>query len=288
MLLSLAKVELKKTFAFYILLFLFFVFWNFFSFLSFFLFKNLEKFLEIYQEKIGLSILISSEQGNKTVNALVSEIKTFPFVKKVEVISPSELFEKWKEDLPSEILSLFKKEELLKTFPYLIKVYFSSPEYFRYFQEHFTLISKVFEDITYNNSKLNDLLNFAFFFRKVFWGLSLIWFIFYLIFLILLNFFINSFLKRNIQIFLLLGGSLFKLNLIRIIIFIVTMFIAYICSLFIYFYFTENLIIIFNFLKIYPNFKDNFHIIYFLIYTFFIVFIFPILIIFLSFWINEV
>ncbi len=288
MILSLAKVELKKTFAFYILLFLFFVFWNFFSFLSFFLFENLEKFLELYQEKIGLTIFVSSEQGNKTVNALISEIKTLPFVKKVEIISPSELLERWKNDLPFEIISLFDKDELLKAFPYLIKVYPSSYEHLKYFQEYFMLISKVLNNISYESSKLDNFLTFTLFFKKFFWGLAISWLIFYFLFLILLNFFINTFIKKNIKIFILLGGSFFKLNLIRIIIFVTTMAVAYICSFLLYFYFAKNLVFIFDFLKIYPDFKNLSHFIYFLIYTFFILLIFPILVIFLSSRINEI
>lgn len=285
--LSLAKIELKKTFAFYFLLFLFFIFWNFFSLLSFFLFKNIEKFLEVYQEKIGISIFVSSEQGNKTVNSLVSEIKNMPFVKKVEVIPPQELFKKWKDELPSEIFSFFKEEEISQTFPYLIKIYLSSPEYFKFFQEHFMIISKVFENIIYGNLKLKNILDFAFFYKKIFWGLALTWFMFYFIFLILLNFFINSLLKKNIKIFILLGGSLIKINLIRLIIFILTMIIGFICSLLIYFYFIENLTLIFSFLKIYPNLNNIKHVVFFFVYSFLILIFLPALTIFLSLWINE-
>ncbi|MCS7279760.1 MAG: hypothetical protein NZ530_06890 [Thermodesulfobacteriaceae bacterium] len=288
MLFSLAKVEFKKTFTFYILLFLFFIFWNFFSLLSFFLFKNLENFLKVYQEKLSINIFISSEPSNKTISSLISEIQTLPFVKKVEVVPPLKLLENWKKDLPPEVFSLFREEEILKNFPYLIRIYLSSPEHFLYFQEQFVLVSKVFKDITYENSKFNNILNFLFFFKKIFWGLALTWFIFYLVFLLLLNFFINSLMNKNIKIFILLGGSFIRLSLIRIILFIITMGLSFIISWFIYSYFIENLLLIFSFLKVYPNIKDVHHLLYFLIYLFFIIILFPTLIIlFLNFWMNE-
>ncbi|MDW8136392.1 MAG: hypothetical protein RMI74_06340 [Thermodesulfobacterium sp.] len=288
MLFSLAKVEFKKTFTFYILLFLFFIFWNFFSLLSFFLFKNLENFLKVYKEKLSINIFISSEPSNKTISSLISEIQTLPFVKKVEVVPPLKLLENWKKDLPPEVFSLFREEEILKNFPYLIRIYLSSPEHFLYFQEQFVLVSKVFKDITYENSKFNNILNFLFFFKKIFWGLALTWFIFYLVFLLLLNFFINSLMNKNIKIFILLGGSFIRLSLIRIILFIITMGLSFIISWFIYSYFIENLLLIFSFLKVYPNIKDVHHLLYFLIYLFFIIILFPTLIIlFLNFWMNE-
>jgi cell division transport system permease protein len=279
----LSKIELKQSIFYYLFLFLFFSFWNLFSLFILFFYLNIQNLLQTYEDKLPINLLIFSGTNPSNILNLSSEIKKIPYVKNIVVISPEELLEKSKKDLPSEILKIFSEEELKSQFPYILKIYPSSIKDYPALKAQLNLLTKTNSNMEISEPKFFKLIYFAYFFKLGFLVLAITWALFYLILLYFFNTLINSHLKSQTQIFLLLGGTLEKFKFLRFLFVVLILITAFIYSALVYFYISDNISSIIPFFKTYPNFSQVYHLLYFGIYIFLTVFFFPWLTIILSY-----
>lgn len=279
----LSKIELKQSIFYYLFLFIFFFFWNFFSLFIVFFYLNIQNLIQTYEDKLPINLLIFSETNPLNILNLSSEIKKIPYVKNIVVISPEELLEKSKKDFPSEILKVFSKEELKSQFPYILKIYPSSIKDYPTLKAQLSLLTKTNSNIEISEPGFFKLIYFAYFFKLGFLVLAITWTLFYLIFLYFLNTLINSYLKSQTQIFLLLGGTLKKFKFLRFLFVGLVLIAAFIYSALVYFYISDSLSSIIPLFKTYPNFSQEYHLLYFGIYIFLTIFLLPWLTIIVSY-----
>ncbi len=284
----LSKIELKQGIFYYFFLFLFFFFWNFFSLFVVYFYLNIQNILKTYQDKISINMLIFSKKNSSNIVSLSSEIKKNPYVKNVVIISPEELLKKSKKDLPPEILKSFSLRELKNQFPYVLKIYPSSVRNYQALRSQLNLLTKANSSIEILEPAIFKLMYFAYFFNFGFIVFAIIWALFYLIFLYLLNNMINSYLKNQTQIFLLLGGTLNKFKFLRSLFVGSILITAFAGSSFLYFYISDSISSIIPFFKLYPNFSEISHILFFVIYIFLAVFVLPLLAVILSYRNHEI
>uniref|UniRef100_A0A7V5XGI3 Cell division protein FtsX n=1 Tax=Thermodesulfobacterium geofontis TaxID=1295609 RepID=A0A7V5XGI3_9BACT len=279
----LSKIELKQSLFYYLFLFLFFFFWNLFSLFIVFFYLNIQNLLQTYEDKMPINLLIFSENNPLNILNLSSEIKKISYVKNIVVISPEELLEKSKKDLSPEILKIFSKEELKSQFPYILKIYPTSIKDFPNLKAQLNLLTKTNSNIEISEPGFFKLIYFAYFFKLGFLVLAITWALFYLIFLYFLNTLINSYLKSQTQIFLLLGGTLKKFKFLRFLFVGLVLIVAFIYSAFVYFYISDSISSILPLFKTYPDFSQEYHLFYFGIYIFLTVFFLPWLTIIISY-----
>ncbi|PMP67569.1 MAG: hypothetical protein C0190_03015 [Thermodesulfobacterium geofontis] len=284
----LSKIELKQSIFYYLFLFLFFFFWNFFSLFIFFFYLNIQNILQSYEDKVPINMLIFYENNPLNILNLSSEIDKNIYVKKVIIISPEELLEKSKNDLPPEILKIFSKDEIKSQFPYILKIYPTSIKDYPALRDQLNLLTKANPNIEILEPGFFKLIYFAYFFKLGFLILAITWFLFYLIFLYFLNTLINSYLKNQTQIFLLLGGTLKKFKFLRFLFVGLILITAFVYSALVYFYISDSISSIIPLFKPYPNFSKINHLLYFGTYIFLTVFFFPWLTIIMSYRKHEI
>lgn len=279
MLRYLGKIELKRSFIQYSMLFLFFIFWNFYLLTFFFLFVNTQKFLSFYKNYLWADILVY-EKNSETIKKLTTELKNFEYVKNLKIFPPEELYQKTKFELPS---ALFSEEEILSVFPYVIRVYVYSVKNLYSLKKYINFLSSLNPSIKLISEKPLKIFHLGSIFSKIFYILIFVWFTFYFFFLYLINQSLNEALKDQTQTFLLLGGGAFKLKLLRNFFFISILFIACIISSLCYFSFAKYMHLIFNFFEIYPDFSKSEHLYYFLVYISFVIILIPVITVHLSY-----
>lgn len=279
----LSKIELKQSITYYLFLFLFFFFWNFFSLFIFYFYTNIQNILNIYQDNLPINMLIFSENNTLNILKLSSEIEKMPYVKRITIISPEDLLKASKEDLPSELLKTFSQEEIKSYFPYILKIYPFSIKDYPILRDQLKLLTKTNSNIEISEHRLFKLVYFASIFKIGFIIFALTWAMLYIIFLYLLNNLLNSYLKHQTQIFLLLGGTLRIFKFLRFLFVGLILSVAFVGSFFLFFYISNNLSSIFAFFKFYPDLSNEKHLLYFIGYIFFAIFFFPWLTILISY-----
>ena len=279
----LSKIELKQSITYYLFLFLFFFFWNFFSLFIFYFYTNIQNILNIYQDNLPINMLIFSENNTLNILKLSSEIEKMPYVKKITIISPEDLLKESKEDLPSELLKTFSQEEIKSYFPYILKIYPFSIKDYPILRDQLKLLTKTNSNIEISEHRLFKLIYFASIFKIGFIIFALTWAMLYIIFLYLLNNLLNSYLKHQTQIFLLLGGTLRIFKFLRFLFVGLILSVAFVGSFFLFFYISHNLSSIFAFFKLYPDLSKEKHLLYFIGYIFFTIFFLPWLTILISY-----
>lgn len=220
-------------------------------------------------------MLIFSEKNPLNVLNLASEIEKIPYVKNIVIVPPDKLLEKYKNDLPPEILNSFSQEELKDEFPYILKIYISSIKNYQTLKDQLNLLTKANLNIEIYEPSFLKFIYFAYFFKLGFIVLAISWTLFYVIFLYFLNNLINSYLKSQTQIFLLLGGTLRKFKLLRFLFVVLILVAAFLYSTLLYFYISDGVSSLIPLFKTYPNFSKEVHILYFGIYVFFVIFFLP-------------
>ncbi len=247
----LSRLELKNSLIYYLFLLIFFFFWNFFSLFTIYLYTNFQKIADIYKNRVYLNLIIYSQKSdNTTVTNLVNNLKQLLHVKKVEVFPPEKIFQKIKNSLPSEIFKNYKKNEIINYFPYVVKIYPTSFKSYSLLKNQLQLLKSSNNKIDIYEAKISKMVNFAFVLKPGFFCFFIIWIVFYILFLLFFNYFLNSFLDKQIQIFILLGGSLNNFKIIRL--FFISAFssIAFIISTILFLYIANNLSNIFNITKL--------------------------------------
>ncbi len=244
---------------------------------------NVQNFLNLYQDQLHINLIIypSSEKNTLNISSLSSEIEKISSVKKIVVIPPEELIEK--EYLSSEFLKTFSQEEIKSYFPYILKIYPSSVKDYSLLKDHLSLLAKTNPDIEISEHKIFKLISLASFLKAGFLILIIIWMLFYLIFLYLINKFLNTYLKSQTQIFLLLGGTLRSFKFLRFLFVGLILLIAFGISFLLFFYVSQYVLSIFIFFKPYPNLSKILHLLLLGVYAFFVVAILPWLAIWMSY-----
>ena len=277
---SIAKLEFKKGFVYYFLLYLFFFFWSIFTLFGFFLYDNLASLNKNYLKKIGVSILVYPQE-NTNIENIKNILKKIEYIANVEIYPPQKVYNEIEKDLPEGFI---KNEEIEKIFPYLIKLSFKSVSDLSRIKKDLDLLQEVsvnkFEVI------LEPGFKYLFFIKYFHYGMViflLLWTVFYFLFFVFLNKALNNHLKNQIEIFQLLGGHIFKLKLIRALIIIFPLIIIWILSFVLYYLVSKNLIYFFPFLNFSPNFNNFYELLFFTVYFIFLIIIYPLFIIFISF-----
>lgn len=276
---TIGKLEFKKGLVFYFLSYLFFFFWSIFTLFGLFLYKNLTWFNKNYFKKVGVSILLYPQE-NINIEDLRRVFQKFNYLSNFEIHPPQKVYNEIEKDLPMELI---KNEEIDKIFPYLIKISLKSSSDLPKFKKDIELLQEL------SKNKFEILPEPGFknlpFFKYTYYGMLIflfLWSLFYLIFFIFLNHGLDNHLKNQIDIFQLLGGHILKLKLIRALIIILPIFLLWILSCLLYYFFIRNLIYFFPFLIFFPDFNDTYEIIFFFLYFCFIILIYPLLIVFLN------
>lgn len=277
---SIGKLEFKKGFVYYFLLYLFFFFWSIFTLFGLFVYKNLTLFNKNYFQKVGVSILFYPKE-NISIEDLKKIFLKFNYLSNFEIYPPQKVYIEIEKDLPTDFI---KNEEIDKIFPYLIKIKLKSISELSKLKKDVELIQEIsknkFEILPEPGIKNLPFIKYLHYGLIIFLSL---WNLFYLIFFIFLNQGLNNHLKNQIEIFQLLGGHILKFKLIRALIIIIPLHLLLMLSSLLYYFFTKNLIYLFPFLNFFPNLNNIFEIIFFVLYFSFLILIYPLFIVFFSF-----
>ncbi len=273
----LSRLELKNSFFYYLFLLIFFFFWNFFSLFTVYLYNNLQKVANTYKSRLYLNMVVYSKDF-KDINKLIKGLKKLNYIKRVEVFSPEKLFQKIKNTLPEKILKSYKKNELLRYFPYVVKVYPKSFKYYDMLKDQLQLLRSSNNNIDIYETKVSKLVNFAFALKPGFFFFFFVWISFYILFLLFLNYFLNTFLDKQIQVFLLLGGSLNNFKFLRLVFIFLFLSVGFILSTLVFYYISTNLANAFQIFE-----KPFYHLFSIFIYYIIIILVLPAIIIWFSY-----
>jgi|GEM_PF-5924438 len=121
---TIGKLEFKKGFVYYFILYSFFLFWTLFTLFGAFFHSNINKVINEYFREVGISFFIYPQDSQKLEESQLIKLKELKYVKRVELIPPKRLLEEIQEDFP---ISLDLDEETLSSLPSLIRVWIKSP-----------------------------------------------------------------------------------------------------------------------------------------------------------------
>lgn len=271
----LTKIELKQSIIYYFFLFFFFSFWNLFFLFSFYFYSNIQNILYTYQDRLSLNILVFSEKDFSRILSLGDEIKRIPYVKDVTITLPDELVDKIKNELPSEILENFPEEELKTELPYILKIYPLSIKDYPKLKNQINLLTRLHKNIQISEPIFLKLIYYAYFIKLGFIIFIAIWSFSYVFFLYFFNNLLNLHFKNQTQIFLLLGGSIEKIKLLRFLFLTSTLMLAFGFSTPLFFFAADYISPLFPFFKTYPDLSKIKDILYLSIYIFSTIFLFP-------------
>ncbi len=244
---------------------------------------NIKNLLNLYQDQLHINLIIYPfmKKNISDISILSSEIEKLSSVKKIIIIPPEELIKK--EYLSSELFKTFSQEEIKSYFPYILKIYPFSVKDYSILKNHLSLLAKTNPDIEISEHKIFKLISLASFLKVGFLTLVIIWLFFYAIFLYLINKFLNTYLKHQTQIFLLLGGTLRNFKFLRFLFVGLILSVAFGASFYLFFYLSNHVLSIFIFLKPYPDLSKVLHLLFLGGYVFFVIVILPWLAIWISY-----
>lgn len=189
--------------------------------------------------------------------------------------------EEIQKDFP---ISLDLDEVTLSSLPSLIRVWIKSPSQWSQLQrdlQRWQQFSKASIEIL--GSPLSQPLNFWEYLNKILIVILFLWNFFYFLFLYFLNKSLNSYLRKQLDTFQLLGGHVIKLKFIRFFLLVIPFALIYLFSFSIYYFLTQTLITLFPILEFFPNTSNPLDIFTFIIYFSFIIIIYPLFIVFISY-----
>jgi len=278
---TIGKLEFKKGFVYYFILYSFFLFWTLFTLFGAFFHSNINKVINEYFREVGISFFIYPQDSQKLEESQLIKLKELKYVKRVELIPPKRLLEEIQKDFP---ISLDLDEETLSSLPSLIRVWIKSPSQWSQLQrdlQRWQQFSKVSIEIL--GSPLSQPLNFWEYLNKILIVILFLWNSFYFLFLYFLNKSLNSYLRKQLDTFQLLGGHVIKLKFIRFFLLVIPFALIYLFSFSIYYFLTQTLITLFPILEFFPNTSNPLDIFTFIIYFSFIIIIYPLFIVFISY-----
>lgn len=271
---SIGKLEIKKGLLYYLLLYLFFFFWSFFTLFAFFIYTNVKYLSETFISQRGISILFYPQKNHQRLKDIRETLNQLPYIKEVRIVSPKELLQTLENQLPKEIL---EEKDLPGWFPYLIKVYLSSPEKFSQLKSDL----QIWQKMTYGGLELISeplqknifLWQYSNFALLIF---LLLWNLFYFLFFYFVARTLIHHLKEHNEIFQLLGGNIFHLFIIRFLILALPLFLLFLTSFLVYYLLIGKFIYYFPILKTYPPHNNHFEIFFLIIYFFFLIIVYPV------------
>lgn len=278
---TIGKLEFKKGFIYYFILYSFFLFWTLFTLFGAFFYSNINKVINEYFREVGISFFIYPRDSQKIEEAQLIKLKELKYVKKVELIPPKRLLEEIQKDFP---ISLDLDEETLSSLPSLIRVWIKSPSQWSQLQrdlQRWQQFSKASIEIL--GSPLSQPLNFWEYLNKILIVILFLWNFFYFLFLYFLNKSLNSYLRKQLDTFQLLGGHVIKLKFIRFFLLVIPFALIYLFSFSIYYFLTQTLITLFPILEFFPNTSNPLDIFTFIIYFSFLIIIYPFFIVFIAY-----
>lgn len=278
---TIGKLEFKKGFVYYFILYSFFLFWTLFTLFGAFFHSNINKVINEYFREVGISFFIYPQDSQKLKESQLIKLKELKYVKRVELIPPKRLLEEIQKDFP---ISLDLDEETLSSLPSLIRVWIKSPSQWSQLQrdlQRWQQFSKASIEIL--GSPLSQPLNFWEYLNKILIVILFLWNSFYFLFLYFLNKSLNSYLRKQLDTFQLLGGHVIKLKFIRFFLLVIPFALIYLFSFSIYYFLTQTLITLFPILEFFPNTSNPLDIFTFIIYFSFIIIIYPLFIVFISY-----
>lgn len=278
---TIGKLEFKKGFVYYFILYSFFLFWTLFTLFGAFFHSNINKVINEYFREVGISFFIYPQDSQKLEESQLIKLKELKYVKRVELIPPKRLLEEIQKDFP---ISLDLDEETLSSLPSLIRVWIKSPSQWSQLQrdlQRWQQFSKASIEIL--GSPLSQPLNFWEYLNKILIVILFLWNSFYFLFLYFLNKSLNSYLRKQLDTFQLLGGHVIKLKFIRFFLLVIPFALIYLFSFSIYYFLTQTLITLFPILEFFPNTSNSLDIFIFIIYFSFIIIIYPLFIVFISY-----
>lgn len=278
---TIGKLEFKKGFIYFFILYSFFLFWTLFTLFGAFFYSNINKVINEYFREVGISFFIYPQDSQKLEEAQLIKLKELKYVKRVELIPPKRLLEEIQKDFP---ISLDLDEETLSSLPSLIRVWIKSPSQWSQLQrdlQRWQQFSKASIEIL--GSPLSQPLNFWEYLNKILIVILFLWNFFYFLFLYFLNKSLNSYLRKQLDTFQLLGGHVIKLKFIRFFLLVIPFALIYLFSFSIYYFLTQTLITLFPILEFFPNTSNPLDIFTFIIYFSFLIIIYPLFIVFISY-----
>lgn len=278
---TIGKLEFKKGFIYYFILYSFFLFWTLFTLFGAFFYSNINKVINEYFREVGISFFIYPQDSQKLEESQLIKLKELKYVKRVELIPPKRLLEEIQEDFP---ISLDLDEETLSSLPSLIRVWIKSPSQWSQLQrdlQRWQQFSKASIEIL--GSPLSQPLNFWEYLNKILIVILFLWNFFYFLFLYFLNKSLNSYLRKQLDTFQLLGGHVIKLKFIRFFLLVIPFALIYLFSFSIYYFLTQTLITLFPILEFFPNTSNPLDIFTFITYFSFLIIIYPLFIVFISY-----
>jgi len=208
------KLELRTAWIYYFFMFLFIILWGIFLFTGAFTFNFLSKLKSHYKKGVYLTVILYP-QDQKEVNIFVESLNSLDLIKKIEVLSPNNIYNETKTFLPKSLKKLVKKKELISAFPYVIKIFPTTIRDYSNIIKTLTVLktSQDFELIKSRNFKLYKFIEKLELFIAI---LILACFLFYIWFLSFLIYTLKIKLSSQHQLFLLLGGSKKALKFTRV------------------------------------------------------------------------
>ncbi|MFN4197050.1 MAG: hypothetical protein ACK4FM_03470 [Caldimicrobium sp.] len=252
MLYSLIKLEVKRNFFHYFIIYFFFFFWYIVFLLLSFLNINFSTLSQFFPKEDEVLLLYYTDKKENKIIEIQNYLQNKTFVNDVSHLSPKTLYEELKKDLPFGSLS---EEEIEKIFPYLIKIKLKTGE--------ISLLKKELENLKEISSLNLEILVeppptlLTFFQWKYFNYLLLLllifWNLFYLLFFYFLIKTLSLHSKEPVEIFQLLGGHIFILRFIKMIVLILPLILLSLFSFAIYFTIINKIIYIFPLFTFFPT-----------------------------------
>ncbi len=271
---SIGKLEIKKGLLYYLLLYLFFFFWSFFTLFAFFTYTNVKHLSETFIRQRGISILFYPQKNLPSSKDIREALSQLPYIKEVQIVSPRELLQTLENQIPREIL---EEKDLSGWFPYLIRVYLTSPEKFSQLKRDLQIWQKMSKG---GLELISDPLQQKDIFLWQYSNLAILiflflWNLFYFLFFYFVIRSLIHHLKDHNEIFQLLGGNIFHLSIIRFLILALPLFFIFLTSFLVYYLLTDEIIYYFPILKIYPPLNNPFEIFLLFIYFFSLILVYP-------------
>lgn len=273
MLLTLIKLEFKKGFLFYLILYIFFFFWSLSSFTGYFIFNNFNYFLKNFKSTHNVLILFFKSNSSIINDVFYNDLTSILNTDNYEKISEEELLKEL--ELYNE-LSGYIDEDLKKYLPIGVRINIKDPSKLQEIKKKLSEIEMkysvtanlVYEELYYN------IKNFELM-RYVLIILLIIWNLFYFLFFYFIIKSLNDYLRLYLNTFQLLGGPINKLISIRLILLIIPFIFLLLLSFSFYYILMKFFIISFPFLYPFPDSKSPIEQLYFLSYCLLVSIIYP-------------
>jgi len=274
---SIGKLEFKKGFIYYLVIYLFFFFWSLISLFALFIFINFSHLEKIVIKKSNLSILFYPENPEEIKN-IKEAFNKLNYIKEIKLYNPEDLYRTYNKELPSD---LFENENPILYFPYLIEIKLRSNDFLSQFKKDLQII----KDLTHFKLELlSDPLSkdipFLKYAKFLFFIFIILWFLLYFLLFIFSIKSLSNHLLPYFETFQLLGGHVLKLKIIRSLFLLIPLLFLSFFSFFLYYLIMNKMIYFFPILKSFPEFKNNFDLLFLLNFYFFIIFVIPLFLVF--------